>query len=348
MNKPIIKRKKLLFAVLSAVYVILAIIAASMGAANITPYKVLNVILKSLPVAGKYINGNVSNTHFLIIFMVRLPRIIMASLVGMGLGVVGGTFQSLFKNPMADPYILGISSGAALGAALAIVIRIPGLAGNLSITTIFAFIGAVCTTILVYSIAQVKGKVATINLLLAGSAVSFLMSSLISIIMVFNQEEVNKIVFWMMGSFNASSWKNIFIVAPIVIIGAAVIYFFYRDFNLMLVGEDNAKSLGVETEKLKKLIIIISSMIIAVCVSFSGIIGFVGFLVPHMVRIIFGPDNKALIPFSALGGAIFLLLADTAARVLVPPAELPVGAVTALIGSPYFIYLLIKMKKRSG
>jgi iron complex transport system permease protein len=348
MNKFLIKKRKSLFALLLLAYSLLAIAATSMGSANITPYNVLTAILKSIPFIGKYIEGNVSSTHFLIIFMVRMPRIVMASLVGMGLSVVGASFQSLFKNPMADPYVLGISSGAALGAALAIVIKLPSAAASLSVVTIFAFIGAVATTILVYSIAQVRGKVTTINLILAGSAVSFLMSAMISIIMVFNQEQVNKIVFWMMGSFNASSWKNIFIVAPVVLIGTLIIYLFYRDFNLMLTGEDNAKSLGVETEKLKKLIIVISAMIMAVSVSFSGIIGFVGFLVPHMVRLLFGPNNKALIPFSALGGAIFLLFSDTIARTIASPAELPVGAVTALIGSPYFIYLLIKMKKRSG
>lgn len=348
MKKLMVKRKKTVFLILILTYAALAIIAISMGSANITPYKVLTAVLKSLPFVGKYIEGNVSSTHFLIIFMVRMPRIVMASLVGMGLSVVGASFQSLFKNPMADPYVLGISSGAALGAALAIVIKLPGIITSLSITTIFAFIGAAATTILVYSIAQVRGKVTTTNLLLAGSAVSFLMSALISIIMVFNQEEVNKIVFWMMGSFNASSWKNIFVVAPVVLIGTVIIYFFYKDFNLMLTGDDNAKTLGVDTEKLKKLIILISSLIMAVSVSFSGIIGFVGFLVPHMIRIIFGPNNKALIPFSALGGALFLLFADTTARTIASPAELPVGAVTALIGSPFFIYLLIKMKRRSG
>ncbi|MCM0649957.1 iron ABC transporter permease [Clostridium swellfunianum] len=348
MKKIVVKRKKMVFAVLLLVYAAVAIAATAMGSANITPYNVLTAVLKSLPVIGEYIKGNVSNTHFLIIFMVRLPRIVMASLVGMGLSVVGASFQALFKNPMADPYVLGISSGAALGAAIAIVVKLPGNIASLSIVTIFAFIGAAATTILVYSIAQVRGKVTTTNLLLAGSAVSFLMSAMISIIMVFNQEEVNKIVFWMMGSFNASSWKNIFITAPVVLIGTATIFFFYKDFNLMLTGDDTAKTLGVDTEKLKKLIILISSLIMAVSVSFSGIIGFVGFLVPHMMRIILGPNNKALIPFSALGGALFLLLADTAARTIAAPAELPVGAVTALIGSPFFIYLLIKMKRRSG
>ena len=348
MNNVIIKKTKALFITLLIIYVILFVVATSLGAATIKPYTVLTVILGKIPFLGQYINGSVSETDSLIIFMVRMPRIIMASLVGIGLSVVGASFQSLFKNPMADPYVLGISSGAALGAALAIVLNIPSATASLSIVTISAFIGALATTIFVYNIAQVRGKVTTTNLLLSGCAVSFLMSSLISIIMVFNQKEVTKIVFWMMGSFNASSWNNICIVAPIVLIGTIVIYFFYRDFNLMLTGEDTAKSLGVDTEKIKKLIILLSSMIIAVSVAFSGIIGFVGFLVPHMVRIIFGPNNKALIPFSALGGAIFLLFADTISRTIAVPAELPVGAVTALIGAPYFIYLLIKMKKRSG
>jgi iron complex transport system permease protein len=347
MRSFVVNRKKEFFFVLLMVYVILALFAISLGAAHITPLNVLTTILKKLPIVGSYIGGDISSTYALIIFNVRMPRIVMASFVGMGLAVVGASFQSLFKNPMADPYVLGVSSGAALGAAIAIVIKISSATFAMSITTVFAFIGAITTTVLVYSIAQVRGMVTTTNLLLAGTAVSFFMSAMISIIMVFNQQDVDKIVFWMMGSFNASSWKNIIIIAPIVTIATAVIYFFYKDFNLMLTGDENAKSLGVETEKLKKLIIVISSMIVAVRVSFSGIIGFVGFLVPHMVRLIFGPNNKALIPFSALGGAIFLLLADTAARTVAAPAELPVGAVTSLIGAPYFIYLLIKMKKRS-
>lgn len=341
-----IQKKKTLFFVLLGLHILLAVVATSMGAANITPYDVLKAIGQSIPFIGQHIH--IPNTHSIIIFMVRMPRIIMASFVGMGLAVVGASFQSLFKNPMADPHILGISSGAALGATLGIVIRLPSSLASLSLVTIFAFIGAIATTIFVYAIAQVGGRITTANLMLAGSAVGFLMSALISITMVFNQEDVSRIVFWMMGSFNSSSWKNIMIVAPVTLIGSIIIYFFHRDLNLLLMGDDHASSLGVETEKLKKLMVIVSSVIIAVSVSFSGIIGFVGFLIPHMVRIIFGPSNKILIPFSALGGAIFLLLADTVARTIVVPAELPVGAVTALIGSPYFIYLLIKMKKRSG
>ena len=341
------RKKKIVFFTLLMVYIMLAIVATAMGAASITPSEVILVILKSLPIIGKHIKIDIPNTYFSIVLKVRMPRIIMASLVGMGLAVVGATFQSLFRNPMADPHILGISSGAALGATIGIVFKLPGSLASLSLITVFAFMGAMLTTILVYYIAQVKGRLSVVNLLLAGSAVSFLLSALISIIMVFNHEDVNKIVFWMMGSFNASSWDNVIIVLPLVLIGCSIIYIFHRDLNLMLIGKENAMNLGVETERLKHIIIVTSSVIIAVCVSFSGIIGFVGFLVPHMVRLIFGPSNKYLIPFSALGGAFFLLLADTLARTIVPPAELPVGAVTALIGAPYFIYLLIKMKERS-
>ncbi|HHW68329.1 MAG: cobalamin transport system permease protein [Epulopiscium sp.] len=333
-------KRKTLFFVLLVLYCILAIGAISVGAANIKPCEVFMEILKYIPIIGKHIDTVPSDTNFLIVFMVRMPRIIMASIVGMGLAVVGTSFQSLFKNPMADPYVLGISGGAALGAALAITVHLPAAP--------FAFIGAVTTTIMVYLIVQVRSKTATIYLLLVGSAIGFLTSALISIIMVFNQEHASRIIFWMMGSFNASSWENIYITAPVVFVGTMIISFLYRDLNLMLVGEETAKSLGVETEKLKKGVIIIASMMIAVCVSFSGIIGFVGFLVPHMARIIVGPNNKVLIPFSALGGAIFLLLSDTLGRTIAAPGELPVGAVTALIGSPYFIYLLIKMKRRSG
>lgn len=347
MRSFVVNKKKEFFMLLAIGYIVLVVFAISKGAANITPVNVIATIAKEIPFVEKYIRADLLSTYSLIVFNVRMPRIVMASFVGMGLAVVGAAFQSLFKNPMADPYVLGVSSGAALGAAIAIVIKLSSLALSLSMTTVFAFIGAITTTVLVYSIAQQRGVVTTTNLLLAGTAVSFFMSAMLSIIMVFNQQDVNKIVFWMMGSFNASSWSNIVVIAPIISLSTIVIYFFYRDFNLMLTGDENAKSLGVETEKIKKLIVIISSMVVAVSVAFSGIIGFVGFLVPHMVRLVFGPNNKSLIPFSALGGAIFLLAADTTARTLAAPAELPVGAVTSLIGAPYFIYLLIKMKKRS-
>ena len=340
-------RKKAIFFVWVLVFIILAIVATSLGAAAIKPFTVVSAIIRKIPLLNNLIHTDISEATQLIIFKVRMPRIIMAGIVGVGLSVVGASFQSLFKNPMADPYVLGISSGTALGAAIAMIFKINSPFASLSFVTVAAFLGAVVTTSFVYNIAQVKGKVTITNLLLAGCSVSFLATALISIIMVFNQNEVNKIVFWMMGSLSASSWNNIYIAAPVVLIGSGIIFFFYRDLNIMLMGEEDAVTLGVETEVIKKIIVIVSSLIIAVCVSFSGIIGFVGFIIPHIVRILFGPNNKVLIPFSAVGGAIFLLFSDTIARTVAAPAELPVGAITALIGAPFFIHLLIKMKKRS-
>ena len=340
-------RKKAIFFVWVLVFIILAIVATSLGAAAIKPFTVVSAIIGKIPLLNNLIHTDISEANQLIIFKVRMPRIIMAGIVGVGLSVVGASFQSLFKNPMADPYVLGISSGTALGAAIAMIFKVSSPVASLSFVTVAAFLGAALTTSFVYNIAQVKGKVTITNLLLAGCSVSFFATALISIIMVFNQNEVNKIVFWMMGSLSASSWNNIYIAAPVVLIGSGIIFFFYRDLNIMLMGEEDAVTLGVETELIKKIIVIVSSLIIAVCVSFSGIIGFVGFIIPHIVRILFGPNNKVLIPFSAVGGAIFLLFSDTIARTVAAPAELPVGAITALIGAPFFIHLLIKMKKRS-
>lgn len=348
MFSSMVKRKKMLFLLFLAAYVVLAILSASVGTAKIAPFDVLRVIMKSMPFIRGHIGVDVPQAHHLIVWVVRLPRILMASLVGMGLAVVGASFQSLFRNPLADPHVLGISSGAALGAAIAMVIRLPVPFASLSLVTVLAFIGAASTALLVYFSARTGGKVSTTNLLLAGVSVSFFMSALISIIMVFNRQEASKIIFWMMGSFNTSSWRNVTITAPVVLAGILFTTLFYRDFNLMFIGEDTAKNLGVNTERTKKFIVFLSSLITAVCVSFAGIIGFVGFLVPHLIRMLFGPNNKLLIPFSALLGAIFLLASDTVARTLAAPGELPVGAVTALIGSPYFIWLLLKIKKKGA
>lgn len=328
-------------------YFLLVIVAIAVGSADLSIKKSALALIEWLHFPLKDSASNLKATDQIIIQQIRLPRIFMASIVGTGLAVVGATFQSLFKNPMADPYILGISSGAALGAALAIVCHLSNV-GIFSWTMLLAFAGAMLTALFVYFVAQVRGKVSTTNLLLAGMSISFFLSALLSILIVFNQKEVNKIIFWMMGSFNASGWKQLGIVFPVVMIGTLVLYFFYNDLNLLLTGEDQAKTLGVETSRVKQIILVVTSLIVAVCVAFSGVIGFVGFLVPHMIRLIFGPNNKMLIPFSAVLGAIFLLGADTVARTVAMPAELPVGAVTAMIGSPFFIYLLFKMKKGNG
>ncbi|MEG1255664.1 iron ABC transporter permease [Clostridium sp.] len=220
------------------------------------------------------------------------------------------------------------------------------MAGGLSITALCAFIGAVVTAVTVYNIARVGSKVPSTSLLLSGVAISFLLSSMISLIMIFRREHVERIVMWTMGSVSTASWNQVLVLLPVVIVSTIILYFLARDLNVFLLGEDNAKTMGIEVGKLKKHILFICTLQVAVAVSVRGIIGFVGIIVPHAVRIITGSDNRIVIPFSALGGAIFLVICDTIARSIVPPVEIPVGIVTSIFGVPFFMYLLYKTKKK--
>jgi iron complex transport system permease protein len=339
-------KKRIMFYIFFIIFILTAIFSSTLGAANISFKESLYIILKNIPGLKSLLTGEVLGTHNLIITKIRLPRILTASLVGMGLSVVGTSFQAMFKNPMADPYVLGISSGAALGGALALVMGISERFLGLGAVTLFAFIGALLTTFLVYNIARVGNKIPTTTLLLAGVAVSYFMSAIISMIMVFNRQAVEKIVFWTMGSLATSNWNTNIILLIVIFVGSAIIYYFNKDLNILLTGDDSARSLGVNVEKVKKILLVVASLIVAAAVSFCGIIGFVGLIVPHAMRMFVGPNHKYLIPFSALGGAFFLLICDTLARTIAAPSELPVGAITALFGAPYFAYLLIKNKKK--
>ncbi|MCY6353724.1 FecCD family ABC transporter permease [Clostridium sp. ZS2-4] len=334
--------------ILTIVFLVILIIASSaMGIANITFSQTVNIILSRVPFVNKLISqSNISSTHRLIILNIRLPRIMLSALVGAGLAIVGTAFQAIFKNPMADPYILGISSGASLGATIAIITGAEFIFKGIGTITIFAFIGAIATTFIVYNIASVGGKVPVNILLLAGVAISFLFSSLVYLMMIFNREQIEKIIFWTMGSVSEASFIHVLVIIPFIFIGGTIIYTFSRDLNLILTGDETALTLGIEVENVKKIILIVSSLIIAACVAVSGIIGFVGLIIPHILRIIVGSDHRNLLPFSAVCGAIFMILCDTLARSLVPPMEIPVGAITSLFGAPYFIYLLLKKKKQ--
>jgi len=341
------KHLKLIFYICMALLFFLGVISITLGSANISFKETLCVILSKIPVVKSVVpTACISQNHELIILQIRLPRMIASALVGIGLSVVGASFQAIFKNPMADPYVLGVSSGAALGAAIGFMLQLDTLALGSMVITMMAFIGSIATTTLVYNIARVKNRISPTTLLLAGVSVSFLLSSIISIIMVFNRQQVEKIVFWTMGSVSAVTYNQIFTLIPFIFIGTAIILLFSRDLNIMLTGDDTAKSLGVEVENVKKVILAVSSIIVAACVSISGVIGFVGLIVPHAVRMVFGPDHRVLLPFSLIIGAVFMIICDTASRTVAGSAEIPVGAVTALFGSPYFIYLLIKSKKR--
>lgn len=320
--------------------VVLVVSAVSFGAANITAADTFKVILSQIPLVNNYIDvSSIPDTSYTIIMKVRLPRIILGALIGANLSVVGVTYQGIFKNPMADPYILGISSGAALGSALSIVFHFNN-------TATLAFVGALLTTYLVYSIARVGNKAPTVNLLLAGVAVSFFLSSIISLLMVLFTKQIDKIVFWSLGSLVASNWNKVILVLLLSLPMIIIILANSRELNIISTGEESAKNLGVNTEKTKKLLLVISSLLIATSVSFTGIIGFVGLIIPHSVRILYGADHKRLIPLSGLYGMAFLIICDTLARTLIAPTEIPIGAITSFFGAPYFIYLLYKNKDK--
>lgn len=271
-----------------------------------------------------------------ILFDVRLPRVLGASLVGIGLAAAGCAMQGLFRNPMADPYILGTSSGGALGAACAIVFL-----GGLFLP-VFAFIGSLVSTLLVYLVAKRNGRMAVETVLLSGIAISLFLSAMLSFIMYLSGNGLHKIMFWTMGGLWNMAWSDV-AIGLLILAGCAVLFFFSRDLNILTLGEEDAIHLGVNTERLKKLLLLISAFITAIAVSISGCIGFIGLIIPHIMRIFTGPDHRILLPASMIAGAILLLWADTLARTL--PTEIPVGIITAFLGAPFFIYLLRRRTK---
>ncbi|MCX7883594.1 MAG: iron ABC transporter permease [Caloramator sp.] len=325
------------------VLIVLIAFAAAIGTVKISVLDVLKTVLSRF----KIINENeFLKTNEIIIFNIRLPRAFLACFIGMGLSMVGLVYQGIFKNPMADPFVLGTSSGSALGASIAIVLGIEKTFLGLSSIAACAFTGAVLTTLVVYNIAKVGNRASNTNLLLSGVAMNFFLSSIISFIMVLDRNQVEKIVFWTLGSLAGANYKNVMLLILIVIPSSFIIYFFYRDLNIIATGEETASSLGVEVEKVKNLMFIISSLIVATCVSVSGIIGFVGLIMPHIVKIIIGPDYKKALPLTLLWGAIFMVLCDILSRSILSPAEIPIGVITSFFGAPYFIYLLYKDKKK--
>ncbi|MBN1622973.1 MAG: iron ABC transporter permease [Clostridia bacterium] len=324
------------------------IFSAGRGSADIGFIDSMKIILSRIPLIGKYVDiRNLPETYSTIIFSIRLPRILTSILCGTGLSICGVLFQGMFRNPMADPYILGISSGAVLGAAIAFVTGTQAALFNFSLVPIFAFIGAIIATAVVYMIAQKKGNLSTNILILSGIAIGFLCSSLLSLIIIASREQAQRIIFWTMGSMTGSSWNTVLVMLPFILIGSLVLLFNAGNLNILSTGDETAVSLGINASALKKLLLLVASLVTAISVCFCGTIGFVGLIIPHAVRFITGPDHKRLMPISALTGAIFLLLCDTAARTLFAPQEIPIGVITSLLGVPFFISLLIRTKRRS-
>ena len=277
-----------------------------------------------------------------IFWQLRLPRVLMSVLVGAVLSVCGAAYQSIFRNPLTDPYVLGVSSGASLGAAVAILL---GLEAFLWGVGGMALAAALATVWLIYRIASIGNRMHTTTLLLTGVCLTLLISALISFLMVLNQEKMDSIIFWTMGSFGSSSWTDVAVMAPVAVAGMGVVLWYSRDLNLLLAGSEAAKSMGCEVEKVKRVLLLATTLMVAFAVSTCGVIGFVGLIVPHAVRLVAGADNRRVVPYSMLCGALFVLVCDTLARYLLRPSELPVGSLTSMVGAPMFIYLLYRNKK---
>jgi iron complex transport system permease protein len=329
-----LKKVLIVSTLLSLLLIFIILLSVTMGSVKVPALRSIRILFQSI--LGLKATGN--ETERVIILSLRFPRAILAGLVGAGLSVSGATLQALLRNPLADPYILGVSSGAAVGAIVAIIM---GLSTHSFGLPLASFVGAILTVIVVFYFGRQDGKIHPNTLLLAGVIIgSFLSALIMFFISVSQKEELHTIIFWLMGDFSFSNVRAILVILPYILLGILVLYLRSRQLNLILSGEENAVQLGVDVERLKVLSYLFASLITAASVSVCGLIGFVGLIIPHSVRLVFGPDHRLLIPSSALVGASFLIASDTFARTLLAPTELPVGVITAAFGGPFFIYLL--------
>lgn len=319
---------------LIVIWIICALVSLSQGTAQLSIREIISIIM----------GGQDSSPYRTIIMDVRLPRIIAATLVGMALSASGAAMQALFRNPMADPFILGTSSGAALGISLGMVLGVYSGMLGFGIISIMGFIFALLATMLVMSLGKISGKMSNTGILLSGVVVSSFLLSIISLLYVFNHDKIASIYLWTMGGFNGVSWDKIELITLPIIFGVIVLITKAREFNAIVLGEEHAAGIGMNVDRFKIGAMIITAILVSFSVFVSGIIGFVGIIVPHLMRMIFGVDHKKMLLLSSMGGGIFLLICDTISRAILGSAEIPVGIVTSLFGAPFFLLILRKTK----
>jgi len=329
-----------------AVALVVAVVASSMvGQLPIAPTEVVGTLLRALGISNGW-----QPTDDLVeatLWVVRFPRVVMALAVGAALAVAGAVMQAIFGNPLAEPGVVGVSSGAALGASAAIVFGVTAL-GSWSIA-LFAFAGGLLATLLVYFVSRANGRTEVVTLLLTGIAINaFAGAGLAFLLFVGDTASREQVVFWQLGSLNGSLWNEVLIVAVITVAGLVAAFLLAPRYDLLALGERNARHLGVNVEALRVGSIVLVALLTGVAVAFCGIIAFVGLVVPHLIRMIIGPGHRYLIVASAVGGGALLTFADLLARTLVGGADLPIGMLTSLIGGPFFFYLLYRQRKRSG
>ena len=328
---------------LSLLLVAIIALATAIGSVQIPLATILRVLVSKIPLIDITPTG--SGAISTIILEIRLPRIILAGIVGASLATAGATYQGLFRNPLADPYLIGVAQGAALGAVTGFLLPISWQGAGFSLVPLLAFIGAMLSTAIVYSLARVGKTLPVTTLILAGVALGSLLGSVVSYLIIASGEKMHGIIFWLMGSFSLSQWSEVKVVLPYAIAGIVTILLLSRLLNVMQLDEEQAQQLGINVERLKLILLVAATLITAASVAFVGTIGFVGIIIPHAVRLVWGPDHRFLLPLSVLTGAIFLILADLIARTILAPTEIPIGVITALCGAPFFLYLLRRRRR---
>ncbi len=336
---------------LSAVLLWLLVVSTGIGAVTIEPGQVFAILLGKLGITTNWVFEPVQEA---ILINIRLPRVFLAVLVGAALAISGAAMQGLFRNPLADPGLIGVSSGAALATAIAMVIlstlSIPiiDLLGA-ALIPIAAFAGGTFATILVYRLSTNNGKTNVATMLLAGIAINAMAGALIGfMIFLADDDQLRDLTFWTLGSLGGAMWSSVWVVLPFLLAAILFLPKLSKGLNAILLGESEARHLGVRVERLKKVIIVFVGLAVGAAVSVSGMIGFVGLVVPHILRLWIGPDHRFLMPGSAILGGVLLLGSDLVARTLVAPAELPIGVITASIGAPFFLWLLLRNKELGG
>lgn len=313
------------------------ILSSAVGSVNIPLADLFRAIAAKL--SGESVEGNLQ-TISTILFELRFPRAILIGLTGSALSISGSAYQGLFRNPLADPYLIGVASGAGLGAVLVISLQVSTQLSGLFIVPLVAFISAILTVGLVVGLAKSGSILPTNNLILAGVATSSFTSALTSFLMLFSTGEFRRALVWLLGGATMSGWQPVLVIIPYLFIGMGVLLAMGHALNVLQFGDEQARQLGLPVDRVRRIIIGAASLTTAAAVSFSGIIGFVGLIVPHLVRMVWGTDYRRLLPLSMLCGAILLLLADILARLILPPQEIPVGIITALGGAPFFLWVL--------
>lgn len=333
-----------LFPGLVGALVLAVILAAGLGAYGIPPGEVVSSILRKVGVLGGQPADALADQ---VLWEIRFPRVVLTALVGACLGCAGAAMQGSFSNPLAEPGLVGISSGAVLGAALQIVLGVHFL-GSWTIS-LFAFFGGLVTVLVVYSTSREGGRTEVVTLVLTGIAVNAFTGAVIGLVTYFSDDaELRSITFWNLGSMAAATWDKVLVITPVAVLGLTAAMLCAPKLDLLALGEREARHLGVDVERLRIVVLTTVALLAAASVAVSGVVLFVGLVVPHLVRMLAGPGHRVLLPASALGGAVILVFADLAARTLASPAEIPLGVLTSLVGSPFFFWLLRRTRARQG